>query len=447
LFPSIFHANIFHSIRHHAGVFYVICTNVLLGDTPADERRHNFVVSSIDPSSDIWSAPIFIEADGQDPGLIWDSSTEKCYVHLSAVPHPPGPYTSIDMFEVDLTSGAVLSEQKVLWRGTGGIYIEGPHIYKKDGWYYLLVSEGGCFPDHMITAARSRELFGPYEAAEGNPVMPPASEGAYVAHTGHGDLVRDQEGQWWSICLGVRKDAKGRYNMGRETFLTPVEWPEGGFPVFAPVEMNPKELVTRARGRKAEGIAVAKKGVEFCYIRDVDLSKHRVAEDGTITLTPDVGFFSDVYKPTSFVGKRQRKHDGRASVRMSLTGKGVKAGFAVYKDEHRYLCVWHDAAKKEIVYEVVNAAKKIAVMERASLSAGEDAKRQTQSSDGIKFSVQYTEASYAFSFEYEGSKHTFDAFDTIGLTGFDFVGPIVGVFAVAEGEQTDDVTFWDLHVE
>ena len=132
---------------------------------------------------------------------------------------------------------------------------------------------------------------------------------------------------------------------------------------------------------------------------------------------------------------------------MSMTEEGVKAGFAVYKDEHRYLCVWHDAAKKEIVYEAVNAAKKIAMMERYPLLAGGDAGRQTHSADSITFSVQYTEASYTFSFENEGSKHTFNAFDTIGLTGFDFVGPIVGVFAVANGEKVDDVTFWDLHVE
>ena len=127
---------------------------------------------------------------------------------------------------------------------------------------------------------------------------------------------------------------------------------------------------------------------------------------------------------------------------MSMTGEGVKAGFAVYKDEHRYLCVWYGAAKKEIVYEAVNAAKKIGVMERQSLTGSGDA-----GSDSITFSVQYTEASYAFSFECGGSKHSFDAFDTIGLTGFDFVGPIVGVFAVGEGDEVDDVTFWDLQVE
>jgi len=348
------------------------------------------------------------------------------------------------MFEVDLSSGTVLSEQQVLWRGTGGIYIEGPHIYRKDGWWYLVVSEGGCFPDHMITAARSRELWGPYEAAEGNPILPPAGEGAYVAHTGHGDLVCDTEGQWWSICLGVRKDVKGRYNMGRETFLTPVDWPEGEFPSLSPVEINPKALVARAGGQQASAISIVRPGVDLCYIRDVDLSKHKIAEDGTITLTPDEGFFSDVYKPTSFVGKRQRKHDGTASVRMSMTGEGVKAGFAVYKDEHRYLCVWHDAAQKEIVFEAVNAAKKIAVMERCPLSAGGD---NTEKGASITFNFQYTEASYAFSFEYEGSTHKFDAFDTIGLTGFDFVGPIVGVFAAAESGKVDDVTFSDLHVE
>jgi len=91
--------------------------------------------------------------------------------------------------------------------------------------------------------------------------------------------------------------------------------------------------------------------------------------------------------------------------------------------------------------------EKIAMMERHSLSGSGDAGRQERSFDNITFSVQYTEASYALSFEYEGSKHTFDAFDTMTLTGFDCVGPIMGVFAKGEGNEVRDVTFWELRVE
>jgi len=308
------------------------------------------------------------------------------------------------MFEVELKSGARLSDEKVLWKGTGGIYIEGPHIYRKDGWWYLMVSEGGCFPDHMITAARSKELFGPCEPAKSNPILPPASKDAYIAHTGHGDLICDTQGQWWSICLGVRK-YKGRYNMGRETFLTPVDWPKGKFPTISPVELDPPALLQRARSGRdtSRHINIAKPGVDLCYIRNVDLSKHEISDNGdTITLTPDTGFLSDVYKPTSFVGKRQRYHDGLASVEMLTTPANTsgKAGLAVYKDEQRYLCVYLDFETREIVYEAVNNAKRIALKQREKI---ESSAKQAES---ITFSVEYNEACIALHMLLEGVRST-----------------------------------------
>lgn len=156
---------------------------------------------------------------------------------------------------VNLTTGEVTLPFKWLWKGTGGAAPEAAHVYKKDGWYYVLLAEGGTREKHMVTMARSRSLHGPYEGARNNPLLTAFNNtDSYFQAVGHVDLFQDKTGQWWATGLAVR--AGGRYAddpyhanfpMGRETFLTPVVWPEGEFPVFANVSGTIAENITLPR--------------------------------------------------------------------------------------------------------------------------------------------------------------------------------------------------------
>lgn len=108
------------------------------------------------------------------------------------------------------------------------------HLYKKDGWYYLLISEGGTELGHMITMARSRQITGPYMAYEKNPVLTNRSHSMELKAVGHADLIQDQNDNWWAVCLGIRTISYPyRHNLGRETMLVPVVWKKDCFPVFA----------------------------------------------------------------------------------------------------------------------------------------------------------------------------------------------------------------------
>lgn len=111
---------------------------------------------------------------------------------------------------------------------------EGPHIYKKDGYYYLMVAEAGTEEYHQEWIFRSKSPLGPYELPPKgvNPLVFNGPDGGSVWCTGHADMFEGTDGKWWVVMLGTRPQANGVAQLGRETFLAPVEWTEDGWPVF-----------------------------------------------------------------------------------------------------------------------------------------------------------------------------------------------------------------------
>lgn len=265
------------TIRFHNGTFYIVCTNLVHLAEENPSRTENFVVSATDIWSNNWSDPVYFDFNGIDPSLLFDDG--KVYVQGS---QGPGPGTTICQFELDLATG-VKGPERTIWRGTGGIYPEGPHVYRRDGWYYLVIAEGGTHGGHMVTVARARNVWGPYEGCPRNPILTARRTDEYVQYTGHCDVFEDGEGGWWGVCLGVRKDEKGRFVLGRESFLTRATW-NGGWLSLEPVKLNPRGLKMR------DGDAFsATTGVDLVYIRDPDLSRYEISDGGrAIKLTPVV---------------------------------------------------------------------------------------------------------------------------------------------------------------
>ncbi|KFZ19571.1 hypothetical protein V502_03535 [Pseudogymnoascus sp. VKM F-4520 (FW-2644)] len=428
------------TIRYQNGTFYVVCTNVIHDSSSADGKPENFIVSSRNIWSNEWSDAIYFDFNGIDPSLFFDDNG-RAYIQGSA---GPGPMTKIHLFEVDLKTGKKLSEEKNIWDGTGGIYPEGPHIYKKDGLYYLLISEGGTHDDHMITVARSKDIWGPYDSFEKNPILTARGTDEYIQYTGHSDMFQDQHGRWWGVCLGVRKD-ESRYIMGRETFLTTGEWLEGEWPSLKQVKSNPKlpggtELV------RSDGTLplTAESMVDYLYIRDAVLSNHKFSNgDKTIILTASKADISQWEQPVTFVGKRQRRLKGNTMVTMHTPPISIdahlKAGIAYYKDEHRYMKLFYDFSATEMVFEVVNNAKKISRTVRHDIQLG----------DVVALRIEYTERSFQLSYRNGADSAAwigFDGLDTLEMTGPDFVGPVIGIFAIAEAQDAH-VQFDDLEID
>ena len=219
------------TIREHKGTFYMITTNVSHGG--------NFVVTAKDPAGP-WSDPYYLgeDAPGIDPSLFFDDD-DRCY-YVGTRPNPEGVRYNGDweiwVQELDLNTMKLVGESMAIWKGAvkDVIWPEGPHLYKKDGYYYLLHAEGGTGPEHAISVARSKELFKWFEGCPRNPIFSHRNLGKDypIIYAGHGDLIDDKNGNWYIVMLASRPCEK-HCSIGRETFLAKVVWEEG-WPVINP---------------------------------------------------------------------------------------------------------------------------------------------------------------------------------------------------------------------
>lgn len=222
------------TIRYHEGIFYVINTFVSEG---REAKRENYIVTAQNPAGP-WSNPIFIEgADGIDPSLFFDDDGKVWYTgnFISRECLYEGHH-GIYLCELDSEGFQIIGEKHFIWDGkiSRGKWLEAPHIYKKDGWYYLMAAEGGTFTNHSVMMARSRKIDGEYEVCPRNPIVTHRHLSLMheIAVVGHGDIVETQEGEWWMVLLGVRPYEGFHFNLGRETFLVPIEWQEDGWPLL-----------------------------------------------------------------------------------------------------------------------------------------------------------------------------------------------------------------------
>lgn len=213
---GIFAAN----IRYHDGYFYVITTNFA-------EFKTFIIRGKLQDNTINWEdSRVEIDVPGIDPDIYFENG--RSYVQFTGYIDDKGT-KAIRQVEIDLKTGEILDGPKILTYGTGGRDVEGPHIFKKDGYYYLLVAEGGTGQGHMITIFRSKNLWGPYESEEGiNPIFSNRDRATEpIQNVGHGDLFKDVNGNWWLVCLGTRPadiGFKQITNLGRETLLYPVVW-------------------------------------------------------------------------------------------------------------------------------------------------------------------------------------------------------------------------------
>lgn len=179
---------------------------------------------------DAWKGPIRVDnpANDIDPDIFWDDDTGKTYMSVAA-----GMYVS----ELNLDTGSA-TEPFRIWNGTGGRNPEGPHLYKRDEWYYLVIGEGGTEINHTATMARSMDIRGPYEEHPDNPILSAIGTDELFQTVGHADFFQDEAGNWWGVALATRSGPLWEvYPMGRETVLFPVQWEdEGEWPVIPQIK-------------------------------------------------------------------------------------------------------------------------------------------------------------------------------------------------------------------
>lgn len=230
----------------HNDTFYMITTQFAGG-------IGNMVVKTKDPAKG-WSEVQKLNFEGIDPSIFFDDDGKAYIVHNDAPPQGTEQYNGhrvIKIWDYDLEKDQVIAgSDKIIVNGgvdlsQKPIWIEGPHIYKKNGKYYLMCAEGGTGGNHSEVIFMSDSPKGPYVPAGNNPILTqryfPKDRKEKVDWAGHADLVETPDGQYYGVFLAIRPNEKNRVNKGRETFILPVDW-SGKYPVFQNglVPMKPK---------------------------------------------------------------------------------------------------------------------------------------------------------------------------------------------------------------
>ena len=432
------------TIRYHDGLFYMTTTNVTRGG--------NFIVTATDPAGE-WSDPVWVDQPGIDPSLFFDDDGKVYYTTSS---------DGIKQSEIDVRTGAFLAEPRIVWAGTGGAYPEGPHLYKKDGWYYLVISEGGTELGHMITTARSRHPHGPYESFAGNPILSHRSLPSPIKSTGHADIVQDADGRWWTVCLATRPVGYPfKHHLGRETFLVPTTWEEGGWPVVGSngtleavmeAELPGTAHLSEAAGTPA-GVAFSREADRpafddfdhlapaLCwnFLRNPHAEDWSLGENpGSLTLHGSAATLGDEASP-AFLGRRLEHFVVTCETALSFSpaSDGEEAGLTVLMNNRFH----YEIALKRIAGQVcVVFRRTLGSLSREDVVApfAGGTVRLSVETDGIWFNFRYADESGV---TLPAGRGECGLLSTEVAGGF--TGVYVGLYATGNGRRCDAPALFD----
>ncbi len=216
------------------GIFWLTYSDVRGFNGFAKDVRNYLVTSRTIEGP--WSDPIPLNSSGFDPSLFHDADGRKWLLNQRWDRRPGrNQFAGIVLQEYHHPERSLRGAPVVIFAGTALGATEGPHLYRKDGFYYLVTAEGGTGEAHAVTVARSQTLAGPYEVAPHNPLLTSAHEsGALLQKAGHGSFVATLDGRWYLAHLCSRPlGAHRRSMLGRETALQAISWPVGEWPRLA----------------------------------------------------------------------------------------------------------------------------------------------------------------------------------------------------------------------
>ncbi|WP_207424932.1 glycoside hydrolase family 43 protein [Desertivirga brevis] len=315
----------------------------------------NFYVTSKDPEKG-WSEPVLLpEVRNIDPSFLFDDDGKAYIVHNDEPENGPdwNQQRSIRIHEFDVATGKTIGKSKEILRGGARpedrpIWIEGPHLYKINGYYYLMCAEGGTDSGHSEVVFRSKSPWGPYVAAKTNPILTqrdlaPNRENI-VACTGHADLIQTPKGDWWAVFLGTRPYTNNFvFNTGRETFLLPVTW-ENDFPVIlkkgepVPTIVSKKDLKPGTQPLTGnftynENFEKDKLDHSWIFIRTPKQDFYKV-NNGKLAITPLAISTEETQSPSAIL-RRQQHTNFSAETQVEYTAKSENdfAGLVLFQNE------------------------------------------------------------------------------------------------------------------
>ena len=455
------------TIRYNKGVFYMITTlaNVKIKNVP----RGNFICTASNPAGP-WSEPHWIRnADGIDPSLLFDDDG-KIYYSGNCKPQTAAfsAHRNIYVQELDMTSWKlvgkrveVLDGAEYYKKGTldGGIEsgvnnYESSHLYKKDGKYYLMIAHGGTGQNHAVSIWKSDNVFGPYELNPANPILTHRDlpRDNVITTTGHADLVQTQNGEWWMVFLGKRPYGGVNHILGRETFMSPVDW-SSTWPVVNSNGKKGRTEVVHPRPNLKEFIPkqlAAKDEFESTELRK-EWIFIRTPRTEWWSLSRKKGFLAMFLRPEtinqalnpSFIGKRQEHKSFTATVRMVFAPKkeGEEAGLVVERDKDYFFKFTLTKQNGKTGLTLVSNSgteNKLLASKEINLTSGNVLFLRV-SSEEVFYSFRYSVDGKIWNPLLEKTDGRFLGIDAAGR----FTGTMIGMYASSNGTLSENTVDFD----
>ena len=418
-------------ISFHDGTYYIVNTCSGCGG--------NYVITASHPAGP-WSDPVWLPFGGIDPSLFFDDDGKAYVINPDDPATPPLYYGNRVLWlqQLDLKT-RTLTGPRIPLINNGDyadkhIFIEGPHLFKARGYYYVIAAADGTWEGHTEVVYRAKTLLGPYEAYAGNPILTQSNVDASRPHAvtsaGHADLVETRTGQWWAVFLGTRPYAKDLYNTGRETFMLPVTWKDGWpviLPPKTPVPLRPAVPDLAQAGHRQDPL----NPLAWLSLRTPKGETwHRLGADSIVLdAMPDA--IGDPASHPAFIGVRQS--DTRATFSADLAFRphteGERAGIAAIQSDNFY--VFYGMALRNGV-EVLEVTRRAGANDPrdgvvlATLALAPDHHR-------LSLSFDIDGAKMAFRYRLGGQVHTLlDGADATVLSSKvanGYVGTVIGPYA------------------
>ncbi len=435
------------TLRYHDGTFYLITTNV-------SSELGNFIVTATDPAGP-WSEPYRLGSEGIDPSLFFDDDG-KCY-YCGTKPRREGSRyfgdNEIYIQELDLTAMKLVGESWPAWHGAlrQVEWPEGPHIYKKDGWYYLMISEAGTGHYHAISIARSKSLSEPFEGCKCNPIMTHRHLGTDypIVNVGHPDIVETANGEWWMVLLASRPYGGYYRNLGRETFLVPFCW-ENGWPVINPgkgivedtVEAPKLPLSLFPEVPAREDFDGKSLPPHFMYLRNPIRENYSLSRvKGALSLRCGRDLLSSTGNP-SYVCERQKHFSFRFETALSFSpsDENEQAGIAIFQsDAFNYQLLVGTDGSTTVVSVVKTQRGETETLIKKALPEKLSSLTLRLEADMQRLSFSYSPDGKEYTTLVDNADASILSTDVAG----GFVGNTMGVYATANGNESETFADFD----
>jgi beta-xylosidase/endo-1,4-beta-D-glucanase Y len=428
--------------NRHNDTFYLINTCV--------DGIGNFIVKTKNPLENNWSEPVPLHFGGIDPDIFFDDDGKAYIAHNDEPPGAPewNGHRAIWLREFDAAGDSIFGEKICIVDGgvdksKHPVWIEAPHLYKIDGYYYLMCAEGGTAEDHSEVIFRANQVKGPYIPWKNNPILTqrdlPADRPYPVTCAGHADLVETPEGDWHAVFLACRPYAGDHYNTGRETFMLPVSW-QDGYPVILPqgeaipytvrkAHLQPNPASLKGNFNRRDDFDGDSLGACWLMLRTPPANPWWQIAKGQLALHSTGQTILEDKQPAFIALRQQHLHfEAQAEMIYQPVREGDIAGIVCYQKETHNLVFGKTMDGNGNIRLVLNRAKGTVEQLAAATLSGSEARKS------ITLKVVGKGDKYAFLYSFEGGNRWETLADNVDASALStrtaggFSGVVIGMY-------------------